>query len=642
LQRVALYKEAMSDAPHTPHPTLEQVILSRRQFLGLAGAAGLGALAASALPSRVLASTTSLQPSTLTFTEIPKRLAAEPAVAPGYRIEPLISWGDPLFDQGARFDPSIQSPAEQARRFGFNNDFTAYLPLDGASDHGLLCVNHEYTILRLMFPGLEKINERYQATEMQGRVEQEAHGCSVVEIKRLPGKGWRALESSRYNRRITATTPVRVSGPAAGSTRLKTNADPTGTRVLGTLANCAGGVTPWGTVLTCEENIDQYFANIPDGHPDNALWKRYTIGNNEYYNWHRFDARFDVTKEPNECNRFGWVVEYDPYDPEAMPVKRTALGRFKHECATCVVNPDGRVSVYSGDDQVFEYVYRFVTAKPYDPANRAANRHLLDEGTLSVARFEPDGTLRWLPLVHGQGPLTKENGFRDQAEVVIYARRAADLVGATPMDRPEDVEVTAQGRVYVSLTKNYDRKKAQRLPANRRGPNPYGHVIEMIPPKAGAGRNHTAETYRWQVFLEGGDPAQEEHLASYLHRPSEHGWLTNPDNLASDRDNNLWICTDGQQEAISSGEGIYAVPTTGAERGKPKLFFTAPIGAEVTGPSFTPDGTTLFVSIQHPGELPEDSTFEHPSTHWPSERPGGPPRPTVVAITKDNDGLIGR
>lgn len=634
------------DLPKNEQPTLETVItarLSRRQFLGLSAAAGTAAFAATTLPGRVLAQTTSLTPSSLTFTEIPKRLAAEPAVAPGYSAIPLLSWGDPLFDQVASFDPYRQTAEEQARRFGFNNDFTAYMPLDqGSSTHGLLCVNHEYSILRLMFPNLQKTNERFQATETQGRIEQEAHGVSVVEIRQSESKGWRALESSPYNRRITATTPIDVRGPAAGHARLKTSADPKGRRILGTFANCAGGITPWGTVLTCEENFDQYFANVPDGHADSEKFKRYTIGNSEYYNWHLFDARFDVTKEPNECNRFGWVVEYDPYDPSSPPIKRTALGRFKHECATCTLTPDGRVAVYSGDDQVFEYVYRFVTKNAYNPANPAANRHLLDEGTLYVARFEPDGTLRWLPLVHGEGPLTKENGFENQGDVVIYARIAADLVGATPMDRPEDVEVTSRGRVYVSLTKNYDRKKSQRLPSNRRGPNPYGHIIEMVPPKQNGTRDHAAETYRWEIFIEGGDPSNREHLSTYLHRPSEHGWLTNPDNLTSDKQGNLWICTDGQQEAIGMGEGIYATPTQGAERGKPRLFFTAPTGAEVTGPSFTPDGTTLFVSIQHPGEAPEDSTFEHPSTHWPSERKDWPPRPTVVAITKDDGGVIGR
>lgn len=628
------------DAPKNAQPTLEQVILSRRQFLGLAAATGAAAWLATA-PGRALASS-SLSPSSLTFTEIAKRLAAEPQVAPGYAITPLLSWGDPLFDQGTPFAPLKQTPEDQARRFGYNNDFIAYVPLEnGSSTHGLLCVNHEYTILRLMFPNLEKVNERFQATEAQGRIEQEAHGVSVVEVTHT-AKGWKAQESSRYNRRITATTPIEIRGPAAGSPRMQTAADPKGRRVLGTLANCAGGVTPWGTVLTCEENFDEYFANLPDGHPDDAMRRRYTIGNDSLYNWHLFDERFDVTKEPNECHRFGWVVEYDPRDPASTPVKRTALGRFKHECATCTLTPDGRVAVYSGDDEVFEYVYRFVTAGRYDADNRAANRHLLDEGTLSVARFEPDGVLRWLPLVFGQGPLTKENGFDSQADVVIYARRAADLVGATPMDRPEDVEVTSNGLVYVSLTKNHDRKKAQRVPANRRAPNPFGHILEMQPPLENSRPDHAADAYRWEIFLEGGDPAEETHHAYYPSRPSAEGWLTNPDNLASDPKGNLWICTDGQQDAIRTGEGIYAVPTQGEQRGRPKLFFTAPIGAEVTGPCFTPDGTTLFVSVQHPGEQPWDSTYDAPSTRWPvTEDATLPPRPTVIAITKEDGTIIG-
>lgn len=627
-------------------PTLEEIIrtrrLSRRQFLGFGGALGAMAFVTAQLPSRALAATTGLTPSRLTFTEIAKRLAPDPAIAAGYRIQPLLSWGDPLFDQAAPFDPYQQSPEDQARRFGYNNDFTAYLPLEKhSSSHGLLCVNHEYTILRLMFPHLEKQNERYLATEAQGRIEQEAHGVSVVEVQREANGAWQVLAPSRYNRRITATTPIEVRGPAAGNERMKTSADPTGTRVLGTFANCAGGMTPWGTVLTCEENFDQYFTNLPDGHPDDARRKRYTIGNSPYYNWHLFDDRFDVSKEPNECNRFGWVVEYDPRDPASMPIKRTALGRFKHESATCTLTADGRVAVYSGDDQVFEYIYRFVSKARFQPDHPTANRHLLDEGTLSVAQFLGDGRVKWLPLVHGKGALTAKNGFNSQADVVIYARLAAQLSGATPMDRPEDIEVTREGRVYVSLTKNFDRKKDQRQPSNRRGPNPFGHLIEMLPPKRDGIRDHGADTYRWDLFLEGGDPANEAHLASYLHRPSAQGWLTNPDNLASDAEGNLWVCTDGQEEAAQTGDGIYAIPTHGAERGKPKLFFTAPIGAEVTGPSFTPDGRTLFVSIQHPGEQPETSSFEQPSTRWPEQSATMPPRPTVIAITKEDGGIIG-
>ncbi|MBY0355974.1 MAG: PhoX family phosphatase [Rickettsiales bacterium] len=631
-----------------PAQTLEEIIetrrINRRQFLGLGGILGGLAFVATTLPLRALANTSGLSPSTLTFTEIAKRLHPEPAVAHGYSIQPLLSWGDPLFPGGDAFDPLTLTAEEQSRRFGYNNDFTAYVPLNPSGSRGLLCVNHEYTILRLMFPQLDKKIERFMATQAQGRIEQEAQGVSVVEIMQegsKEGSSWKVLRNSMYNRRITATTPITIRGPAAGNARMKTSVDPEGKRVLGTFANCAGGITPWGTVLTCEENFDQYFSHLPDGHADEAMRQRYTIGNNEYYNWHAFDSRFDVTAEPNECNRFGWVVEYDPHEPHRKPIKRTALGRFKHECATCVVSHDGHVVVYSGDDQVFEYIYRFVSKNTFDPNHRAANRHLLDEGVLSVARFLADGELEWLPLIFGEGPLTPANGFNNQGEVVIYARRAADLVGATPMDRPEDIEVTTGGRVYVSLTKNYDRKKNQRLPSNRRGPNPYGHLIEMVPPKKTGGHDHTARRYRWDIFLEGGDPAIEAHQASYIHRPSVHGWLTNPDNLTSDQGGNLWVCTDGQEEAIQSGDGIYAIPTRGVDRGKPKLFFTAPIGAEVTGPTFTPNGKTLFVSIQHPGDSPESSTFRQPSTRWPVSEQSLPPRPTVIAITKDDGGVVG-
>ncbi len=530
----------------------------------------------------------------------------------------------------------------------------AFMPLPRGSrnsTNGLLFVNHEYCNQNLMFAGITARADVSALTREQCEVDIAGHGLSVVELRKGRA-GWETVANSPYNRRLTLwSTPFRVSGPAAGHARLKTDADPTGTRVLGTINNCAGGVTPWGTCLSGEENFNGYFHGDANRTPEAANHRRYGVQTFRGTPWGRFFDRWDVEKNPNEPNRFGWVVEVDPYDPRSVPVKRTALGRFKHEGATCFVSRDGRVAVYSGDDERFEYVYRFVTAGRFNPDNMAANRDLLDSGTLSVARFNADGTLTWLPLVHGQGPLTAANGFASQADVLIETRRAADLLGATPMDRPEDVEPNpATGRIYVACTYNERRAPAdaqnvrERVnPPNARARNLTGHLIEMIAP-GGAGRqgDHTADTFRWEVFVKCGDPAVAAHGAQYGAGVTANGWLAAPDNVAFDPRGRIWISTDGMPTQVQPAvaDGLYAADTSGPGRGVTKQFFAVPRGAEMCGPTFTPDGRTLFVAVQHPGEEP-DSNFERPSTRWPDFRPDLPPRPAVVVITKDDGGEIG-
>jgi secreted PhoX family phosphatase len=564
-------------------------------------------------------------------------------VAEGYDAQVLLRWGDPIFADAPEFDPLAQTAAEQRRQFGYNTDYVGYIPLDGSSDHGLLVVNHEYTNEELMFPGVSVQNTKDafgQMTKDLVDIEIAAHGGAVVEISRQGPGPWEVIKTSRYNRRITADTPMEVTGPAAGHARLRTSEDPSGTLVLGMLNNCAGGVTPWGTWLSCEENFNGYFSGtLPAGHPETANYSRYGVGT-PAYGWAKFYDRFDLAKEPNEANRFGWVVEIDPFDPTFIPKKRTALGRMKHEGAEGITNKDGRYVIYLGDDERFDYVYKFVTEGRVDLQNRAANRDLLDRGTLYVAKYNPDGTGEWKPLIHGQGPLTGMNGFKSQADVLVETRRAADLLGATKMDRPEDIEANPKSnRVYVILTNNTRRKQDQVDPANPRANNAFGHIVEMMP----EGGDHAATAFVWEVLVKCGDPSVAAVGATFSSETSKNGWFGMPDNCAVDSQGRLWISTDGNSaKATGRADGLWALETEGELRGTSRHFFRVPIGAEMCGPVFTPNDETLFLAVQHPGEGDDDNpgNFENPPTRWPDFEDGMPTRPSVLAITRRGGGKI--
>jgi secreted PhoX family phosphatase len=638
-------------------PTIGALIerrFARRELLrGMANATisvAVGAAALGAGMSAGIRRGEAAGPSSLGFKEIAHDLDPNMDVAEGYDAQVLVAWGDPILKRALAFDHRIQTAAAQVTQFGYNCDFIAFMPLprgSGRSDHGLLCVNNEYTNWELMVPGLKRKSEVWtKTTRRQTAVEMAAHGHSVVEVGRKDDGRWTFVAGGERNRRITATTRMTISGPAAGHDRLKTKADPSGRNIIGTMNNCAGGTTPWGTVLIAEENFHYYFAGDPAKSPayarEKANYRRYGIRGHAYYGWHKFHERFNIEVEPNEPNRFGWMVEFDPYDPVSVPVKRTALGRMKHEGADMVVAPDGRLVAYLGDDQRFEFIYKYVSNGRVDAANPAANARLLDEGTLYAARFSPDGTLEWRPLVFGHGPLTPANGFHSQADVLIETRRAADLMGATPMDRPEEVEVNrATGRVYASLTKNTKRGgKKPADAANPRARNRHGHIIEIMPPGAGDATDHTATKARWEIFLLAGDPQGEGVGAKYHPAVSREGWLANPDNFGFDKKGRMWIGSDQGPDQPKNGiaDGVYATDTQGPGRALTKCFFTAPLGAELCSPTFTPDNRTLFVSVQHPAE---GSGFDAPLTRWPDFKDGAPPRPAVVAITKKDGGVIG-
>ncbi|MEO1552832.1 MAG: PhoX family phosphatase [Pseudomonadota bacterium] len=572
------------------------------------------------------------------FDEIARGMDEAHHVPTGYRADPIIRWGDPLFEDSPEFDPMAQSEASQLKQFGYNNDFLGFVPLAAGPDgnqRGLLCANHEYVSSLLMQPGLAA-NYPQSMTREVCLTEMAAHGGSVVELA-LTDTGWAPVIGSPYNRRITAhKTPMALTGPAAGSDRVKTAADPEGYTVAGTMNNCAGGITPWGTWLMAEENFNgNFLGELALDHPEAANHERYGVAGG-WYQWGRHFDRYDISKEPNEPNRFGWVVEVDPMDPSSTPKKRTALGRFKHEGAESVIAPDSRVVVYMGDDQRFDYVYKFVTSGRFDPDKPSANQDLLDEGTLYVARFDEDGWMEWLPLTFGEGLLTPENGFNSQADVLIDTRLAADLLGATPMDRPEDVEPDPRtGKVWVMLTNNNRRTEDEIDAANPRADNRFGHIIEISEPDG----DFTATQSRWEILVRCGEPNIADVGATWNPLTSDQGWYGSPDNCALDPSGRLWVATDGNP-STGAADGLWAMETTNERRGTSKAFFRAPIGAELCGPRFTEDGETLFVAVQHPGDG-DGTTFESPSTRWPDFEDDMPPRPSVVAIRKIGGGAIG-
>ena len=649
----------------TANRTIGDVIaerFSRRDVLR--GALGTTAIAAVFSPMdmvvRDAAASTTSTPS-FNFKELAAGFGENHFVAEGHDADVLIRWGDAVIGGAPEFDPHGQTADAQARQFGYNNDFIGYLPIDGRSDHGLLVINHEFTNETLIFPGRDHLDQDPRFADIPARqvrranhkarlasipddyvrIEMMAHGGSVLEVQRRGGK-WSVVPDSQYARRITAETEMRFSGPAASHPLMKTSDDPDGTTVRGMLNNCAGAITPWGTWLTCEENFNGYFwgRGSRDEHPQAAALKRYGAPA-QWYAWGRYHDRFDIAKEPNEPHRFGWVVEIDPWDPQSVPVKRTALGRFKHEGAGNIVNRDGRFVVYQGDDQRFDYVYKFVTDEKVNMTDRAANASLLDSGTLHVARFNNDGSGEWMPLRHGEGPLTEANGFSSQGDVVIFARLAADLLGATKMDRPEDIDANPKtNKVYVMLTNNTRRKPDQVDAANPRARNAFGHVIEIVPSDG----DHAATSFAWEILVRCGDPAVAEVGATFNPATTRNGWFAKPDNCVVDADGRLWIATDGNSPSDTGrNDGLWAMETEGVARGTSKLFFRCPNGAELCGPEFTPDLETLFVAVQHPGVAVVDgriATFENPSTRWPDFEPAVPPRPSIVAITKAGGGKI--
>jgi secreted PhoX family phosphatase len=610
-------------------------------------------------------------------------------VPEGYTADVMYRWGDPISATAPAFNgDASQSWQAQEQQSGDNHDGINFFPFPGTdgNSRGILAMNHEYInpeyfhdVLNFNKPEIPDNTKKQLA----------AHGVSVIEVQRNAAGKWEYVRNSVYNRRITGYTPILISGPAAGNDLLKTAADPSGTLVLGTLNNCGAGQTPWGTYITCEENFNGYFGTDATWTPNN-LQNRYGISAGGFgYGWHKGDPRFDVAVNPNEPNRHGWVVEIDPYNPDSTPKKRTALGRFKHENAECVLSKMNKAVVYTGCDERGEYLYKFVSTGTYDQANKASGANLLDIGILYVAKFEAgtvvgdnQGTGVWLPLVFGQNGLTVENGFANQAEVLIKARQAADRVGATMMDRPEWVAAnrTKPGEVFLACTNNNRRGSATPATsnnvngstvagsarpaldeANPRAVNNWGHVIRINE----MGADAAALTFNWDIFVIAGNPALDGAKKGSSSIDATNTF-NSPDGIQVDPEGRLWIQTDGSYgntgDYVNQGNNQMLVADIATK--KITRFLVGPAGCEVTGVCWTPDGKTMFINIQHPGEV-TGSTGTHPNapagwtaaasnardawvnanptafSKWPDGLTGGRPRSATVVIRKNDGGVIG-
>ncbi len=656
------------------HDVVERAIAaqpSRRALLksglGIAAVPFLGGLAACGGGDDDPAPVAATPERMMGFTGVATSSADSIVVPAGYIATPFLPWGEPLTSTSPAWKTdATNTAAEQEQQIGDNHDGMAFFGFNATgdgfgsrSDEGLLVMNHEYINPEYFYaPGTDATDWLLPFTLEKARKGQAAHGVSVAHVRRAANGSWSHVKTSPYNRRIHGNTPMTLQGPAAGSAALRTAADPAGTEVLGTLNNCGNGRTPWGTYLTCEENFNGYFGNTdPVGRLLTARENRYGVGTNAGgglgngfgYRWHTVDPRFDINANANEPNRFGWIVEIDPFAPASKPVKRTALGRFKHENAELVVGSDGKVVVYMGCDERNEYIYKFVSTGTFDASNptSVANRNLLSEGKLYVARFDAGtvsgdqtGTGAWIELTHDLNGLTAANGFADQAEVLTFARQAGDRVGATMMDRPEWVAANPvkAGEVYITLTNNNRRGTATassnavdgstvagsaRPPvdeANPRANNVWGHIVRWNE----TGAQASALTFGWDIFVLAGQPSITGARAPSANVTADN-LFNSPDGLAFDSFGRLWIQTDGNYgntgdfANMGNNQMLVGDPVTQEVR----RFLVGPSGCEVTGITWTPDRKTMFVNIQHPGEI--------------GNHPNAPRNAITTAVLTDNE-----
>jgi secreted PhoX family phosphatase len=592
--------------------------ISRRGFLGVlafgsgAAAMGLGTLMGST-PARAQTA------SRFAFAPIAMTTDFTVHVPEGYAWKPVARWGDALFSDAPAFDPATGTTAAgQARAIGENTDGMELFVIDGRE---VIAVNHEYVNLDVNLPGNP---DGLPLTPDDVLKLQNAQGVSVMEVAR-GADGWAIVVDSPLNRRITNNTPMTITGPAAGHDLLKTEADATGTQVLGTLNNCGSGRTPWGTYLTCEENFNSYFGSTDAAYALPEAFARYGIDVEGGYGYEKFDARFDISKNPNEPNRFGYVVEINPADPASVPVKHTALGRFKHENAATALAADGRLVVYLGDDERGEFLYRWVSATPYVEGGDTST--LLTEGQLFVAVFADDMTGKWTAL-------TPEATGMTPAEIAIHTRMAGSKVGATTMDRPEWVAVNPVAvEAYCALTNNRNRGVKPNAGGDATpvgGPNPraennFGQIVRWRP----EGGDHGTDSFGWDLYVMAGNPTVHQDAFAGSANVNAGNMFNSPDGMMFDSTGLLWIQTDGDDsnEGDFAGQGNNQMLIGDPVSGQIERFLTGPNGSEITGLLWSADRKTAFVGVQHPGGSWPDGT--------------GLPRSAVIAVWRTDGALIG-
>ncbi len=597
--------------------------MSRRGLLG--GAIAFGATAFVTGSGSYLAGRAEAA-ARIAFEAVPANTLDTVTVPTGYSWHIVARWGDALWSHGAAFDQETRGTGiSQEKAFGDNNDGMA---LFTTGNRHVLAVNNEYVNRSIIYGNRAKGVPENADDVRKGKA---AHGVSVMELRQSGGR-WAVVKDSPYNRKITADTPIVLSGPATGHDLMKTDADPAGNTALGTYNNCGNGRTPWGTYLACEENFNAYYGTADETYQPTEAMRRYGIGPKDWgYAWPTQDERFDIAKHPNECNRAGYVVEIDPLDPTSTPRKLTALGRFKHENAEVVVANSGHVVVYMGDDERGEFIYRFVSDGRY--AVGGDNSSLLENGKLYVAKFNDDFSGEWREL----NPAT--TGMGSQAEICIHTRQAASAVKATTMDRPEWVAANPnKAEVYCCLTSNKNRGKKPNRGGDETpvgGPNPregnkYGQIVRWRPQHG----DHTSNAFTWDLFVLAGNPTVHQDDRKGSANVTAENMFNSPDGLAFDSTGLMWIQTDGKysNEGDFAGMGNNQMLLADPDSGEIKRFLVGPKECEVTGITWSPDKRTVFVGIQHPGEKG--------NSHFPD---GGAtvPRSCVIAITRDDGGLMG-